>query len=368
MTIERVLSYISSHFFKFGIAAYFLGHLPSTYDPIDGGYFSSISWKLTSFHMNYVDFGFIKRGVVGTAFRPLFDVLDDGGYGEILSVIAFDFVSFLAIIYVFSRACDIILRDSGSLITYLKSVAVLSPLGITQVAYDVGRFDHLNYLILVLCIILIAKQKLILAGFAAAFGILVHEAFFIYGVPIMIAYAVSKREEPWRFYVLLFTVLYCAVIVLFYGNASVAPDSILSEDVTFGMEVWSRGLFIRKLPLSAIHYVIIIPYIFSSYLLLYIIYTNNNLKFDWIFASTFFPFALFVVGEDYFRWSHIVMMVVIAAIFIKSTEGPLRFSSPKLRLRDAPLLLLILPLGPIGVDMGFPVASKIIEVLGGSPW
>ena len=366
--MERFLGYISTHFVKFGILAYFLGHLPLTYHREYWGYFASILWKLTSFHVNYIDFGFVKRGVVGTAVKPLFDAFDDGSAGELVLMFAFDIACVAVFFYLFSKACDHLLKDAGNLRNYIKSVAAISPVGISQFAYDVGRLDHLNYILLIACIVAIARRRLVLSGLLAALAILIHEAFFIYGAPVIVAYTMSRQVDPRKLYVFVFALLYAAGLVFSFGNSDVPLNQILSNEASIGAEVWDRGIFLGNLPLSVYEYLIVIPYIISAYLLLYRVYTANDMKVDPIFLSTFAPLTLFVLGIDFFRWTHIVVVVVFAAIFVKSTERCLIFSSPGWRIRDVPLLLLLVPLGPIGIDIGFPVVLKFIEFLSGSPW
>ncbi|MDX1489001.1 MAG: hypothetical protein R3268_12410 [Acidiferrobacterales bacterium] len=366
--MERVTAYISAHFVKFGVIAYFLGHLPLTYQREYWGYFASILWKLTSFHVNYVDFGFVKRGVVGTAVKPIFDALDDGGFGELAFLFAFDIACVAIFFYLFSKVCDNLLKDSKDLKNYIKSVAAISPVGLAQFAYDVGRLDHLNYILLVVCIVAIAQGKFILSGFLGAVAILIHEAFFLYGAPVLIAFAISRKTDLRRFYAFVFTMLYAAGLVFSFGNSTVPLDQILSEEASIGSEVWDRGIFLSNLPLSVYEYFSVVPYLIAAYLLLYRVYSANDMKVDLIFLSTFAPLVLFALGIDFFRWTHIVVVVVVAAIFVKSTERTLSFSTPGWRLRDAPLLLLLLPLGPIGIDIGFPVVLKVIDFVSGTPW
>src|SRR6516165_10217311 len=119
----RVIRIISKHFVVLSILFYFIGlaqHLVLAARRSPDGV---LDWKLTQYYVNYFDFGFLRRAAVGTLLHPL------------------------------------------------------------MASFDAGRFDHIDFVLLIVAVALVMRRDLVVSGAVLAVGILVHEVMFLFGFP-----------------------------------------------------------------------------------------------------------------------------------------------------------------------------------------
>ena len=110
--------------------------------------FTHADWKLTQFHVNYFDYGFIRRGFIGTLFYPLFSQIIDNVVLQ--KIIIFWKETFLFFLYS-SAIIIFFIRKTANLKLKFRLFFVisfiLSPCGLVEAAYDFGRYDHFNFIL-----------------------------------------------------------------------------------------------------------------------------------------------------------------------------------------------------------------------------
>ncbi len=78
---------VSRYFLPLSIFSYLVGFAQHLFKAIDRGHFYALDWKITQYHINYIDFGLVKRGLFGTISYPIFSLLPDAGVAERLFII-----------------------------------------------------------------------------------------------------------------------------------------------------------------------------------------------------------------------------------------------------------------------------------------
>jgi hypothetical protein len=238
-----------------------------------GENFNALRWNLSHLHMNYIDLGFIKRGILGTVFRPFLALLEDGGSMEFATIISFDII----ICAVFIFALSIILKSKndrpGQSLWFLMLILLIAPTGFMQLSIDITRYDHLSFLLVVLALLLVWKHHAIGAGLVLGLAVLNHEAVVIWGVPVVLAYGLKSlcnAGVDWRKMALLSgPAILVAIMVLLFGGAEIDPASVLDARVSLAASVWSRGIVEPELFFRKYQYLVILFYAIMPFILLY---------------------------------------------------------------------------------------------------
>jgi hypothetical protein len=369
-----MLNYISNHFLKISLIFYAFGIAQSLVITFgDQSLAGLFSWKFTQFYVNYFDFGFVKRGVVGTFLYPIFNQIGGRVAATLIVIIFVDFLLFLSLLLLLRKAMENLFPANNELMMVIKVIIVLSPVGVMQLSYDAGRFDHLNFILAGYALILLLERRFVLAGILVAVGVLVHEAIILFGFPVLMAACLSiigkNGSLPDRIRsAVSFALLpvLAAGLVALTGNPGIDFASVLPPSVMQGAAVWGRSVFQPSLGLSIQQYVVLLFYLVMPYVFLRNFYQANRLEVDLIFIAALSPLLLFALGIDYARWTHLAFVSVLIAIFFHVANGRVSFSVRNLGFTKFGLFLYVLPLGPIGITRALPYVEAILLSISGN--
>ena len=202
--------------------------------------FGLIYYMLTSYAVNYFEYGFIKRGLIGTALIWI----PGGRYGLIALVSSI--LIFLVTIFVFSRLVEKV--EDVKLANFLKVAFAISPFTSFQFGYEIGRLDLYNILLMIAILYLVQQHRWILVLILSLCGLLLHESFATYAVPLIFLFILNQRSENFHFnnkhlkFIYLATYLICSFLVAFlitkYGNS----DLVVRRAPGDGHDAWARPL------------------------------------------------------------------------------------------------------------------------------
>ncbi|MFT5005372.1 MAG: hypothetical protein ACI8YI_000983, partial [Paracoccaceae bacterium] len=96
-------------------------------------------------HMNYVDFGFVKRGLLGTLFRPVLALMADGSMAEVATILVFDIAVCLGLIASLAFVLKPRAANLGQSLWFLMLILLIAPTGFMQFGFDITRYDHLAW-------------------------------------------------------------------------------------------------------------------------------------------------------------------------------------------------------------------------------
>ena len=163
------------------------------------GYFPAL------YLVNYQEFGFIKRGFIGTLLVGL-------GVPVTRWTLSFLFVSFVVGLFVmamvFFRWAT---QEVGRHTPFVRNLAILctlSPCTFLHFGYNLGRLDVINVILLMGAIMIVPRGRGWYAGALAVIGMLIHEGFIFTEYPVLLLVALTHRGgggdppagtiAPWR--------------------------------------------------------------------------------------------------------------------------------------------------------------------------
>lgn len=332
-----------------------------------------IPWKMAQYYVNYFELGFVKRGMLGTLLYPIMKATNDDRFLAITFVVLLDLAVVLAGLALIQRVFDREPLRDKMIGDVVKFILVFSPVGIMQLSYDVGRFDHVTTILAIISLFLILKGSTFLAGLLFGIGVLIHEAVFVFAFPVllMILIVVHNGRRPFRISVLSgrfsITPVACAAAVLLFGNTDADLSSILPAWVDRGMEVWQRGLFEPSSNLTEFQYATLAFYALTPSVFLIHFYRSNRLPLDSLFLATWFTLLLFWLGIDYSRWCHLIFVSNCLVIMFHLTQGRCELRTDS-RLVNTLFFAYALPLGPLGTDDLLPYVEIFLRMFLGSSW
>lgn len=350
--IKKLSDVCRDHFIVLAVFFYMLG-LAKHFD---------LDWKLTEYHINYLQFGFVKRGVVGTLLFPILSLLRDGGMAERSLIIIFDFVIFLVLVSLLKRALDDFPEEWTEIRDFLRPILIFSPVGFIEMGFDVGRFDHLNFLLLAAIVLLCRRKAFMAASVVLAIGIFIHEAVFFYGLPVMIVAATLDGYDLRRISSAVAIPLVSIAIIAAFGNLNKEMISTLPNAISAGSHAYSRGIFEPAGYLGMTNYVVLLFYIALPYAFVMQFTRNLGVPSHRVSLPLLFVLPLFVLGKDYFRWVHLVFVSTLSVVFLLGFSLPLKqIKLSTLQKRLA--LAYSFPLGPIGIDFALPYVHSVVSRL-----
>lgn len=339
-------------------------------------FFDSRVWHL---YVNYFDFGFSKRALLGTLVQTFqLDIIFQNEYFLNLFLTFFTAAFLVVIVTLFVIKNGLLENDKLLFLIFL-----ISP-GTLHYFYWAGNVD--NFLLIILfSVFLIAKSTLIISGLIFL-GLLAHESFMFF-VPIILLIQFLKSTEDHltqkiiSLIPLVIAAATSAFVVVFYGSIDMQQEvyfkmmgdkipltyeKLLRSGELYSSLWWSgfneitysvaeyrnnEGMEIRAFTDNLIY--VLPATLLSLYFPFIAAYHSKNQFFIkvLIFFSLSFPLLMAVLANDFWRYTSFVMIISLVFIFKQKAEGQLSYI-PKYKIYSfLPFCLL----GPYGAsDMYAP--------------
>ncbi|WP_071673242.1 hypothetical protein [Nioella nitratireducens] len=316
-------------------------------------------WNMTHFHVSYQEFGFLRRGLVGSLVAPLFALLPDGGLAEYAVMIGIDALACLGLAIVASR----LFLPLGGAVPGQRLFAVallISPVGMMQAGFDLARLDHLNFALVALALWAVMRGRFWLTALCATAAMLIHEAVLFYGIPVLLAVTWMRTGSLRPVALVAGPVLAAAGALVLWGGTEVDLATALPPEVNLAASVWTRDLLEPARGFPPLHYAIAAYMALVPLLLLWRHYRLNAVAPDLLLLAPVAGLALFVLGVDYGRWSQTILFAVLLVLAAAPALGRRRGADlAPLPLRVA-ILPWLVPLGPIGIAVLYPFLPWIV--------
>tara|TARA_B110000908_G_C10209505_1_gene429450 strand:+ start:351 stop:1457 length:1107 start_codon:yes stop_codon:yes gene_type:complete len=364
LSLTRILD---RHFYLLSLFSWLFGALLYFAVFVRDGGFGALDWKITQYFVSYWDYGFIKRGVVGTIVHPLFSNFDSHSTIPRLFIIIIDFAVFVAFVVISNKRLRLIEDNSSRLL--LRALLVFSPLGFCQWSFDVGRYDHIALVLTLSSCFLLEARRFFAAGMVMIAAVICHEAAALYGCAIMFILILTLHNNRYETELLnsLFKSLappifaFCAII--FWGNIEETYQlTYLERTHGGGWSVWGRGALQPALHLPIAQYGLNAFYFLLVAILFYPTLKASASK--WAIIMSILPILLlFLAGIDYPRWIHLFFMsCFILILFLPAARTKVMFSLSNSRLQLVSSSLLLIPFGPIGITAALPYVSSMLKL------
>ncbi|MGC6328490.1 hypothetical protein [Rhizorhabdus sp. FW153] len=316
-------------------------------------------WLLKQFYVNYVDFGFAKRALVGTLLYPVFSApVVDAATGAAIAT-GLSLAIFAVMILLLDRLhARPLRREEAGLGACVLAALLLSPAGLMEIAHDIGRYDALNIALLLVAVALVLNGRPRLAGLIFGIAGLVHEAVFFYGVGPLAVALFATRSRPADMVACLLPGALALGAVGLWGNLDAAQLALLDARPGSGTTVWSRGVIEVPIALKPYEQAALAFYTLAPFVLLFAVLRHNRASLLRYFLPPTATLLLFPLGFDYFRWASLGLFAVALTLLIGVARLGWRLppASPAL---TAIFLLYCLPLGPLGTAHPLPFLELI---------
>jgi hypothetical protein len=288
------------------------------------------------------ELGFVKRALPGAIAEWL---LGQGANGQgIILHISSAIVLTVFLAYAAFAAVVVYARPRLRVVAIALSGALLQP-ALPNFAFDLGRFDAINFLLLLLaCLAIISGGRLLAVAAVATCGstaMLVHEAFLIMHLPLLLAVLVTRLAtvEGLRRTALAATTMIAAALPL-TAFAAIWAFGSPSVPQTEWSAHWNAQLLHSNIYTDGaleLHYLGIIEYVritLSHFSLVGLIFGIATVAAatgvaaaawrHWIpavtrwerqacFAAALTPVLMFAMGLDFLRWASAVTLNLLVA-------------------------------------------------------
>jgi hypothetical protein len=172
------------------------------------------------------DFGYVKRGLLGTLLHPLIMNKQPSEVREIVAMVASVVFTLLAIALL--QAARSVARVGG--LGALNSLAFLSSCGVIGMASTFGYLDHVLGCVTFLALVAVGRGRWAVASMLCTFGLAVHELFLLYGLPVVFFSMVlrssavgSRRSLP---VVASLLPPFAFLLFVFWAQTTVSPERV----------------------------------------------------------------------------------------------------------------------------------------------
>lgn len=334
-----------------------------------------VGWKTSQFFFSYQDLGFVARGLIGSLLRPFPFLQRSSAILLLCGLFLVVFVGWFAA--AFRRAAPgLEPRDRRLLLALLA----LNPALFLHQGLDLGRFDLPGFLLFFAALGALRRGAWLLAGAASGLGLLVHEAFLLLNLPLLVAFALALPRPGGRadWYRLLLPPAVSALAVFTAGRyeaglpalaehfarspgflAATAgvvdqdPLAVITRGVAENLAVVRSHFWNAK---AYIHVPVILAWGTVMTLFVRDFLRANGLRPGPGFYASFSPLLLSSIACDHYRWVAIAatnLFIVVLAEAAELARAGRRIVLP--RRMTTWILLATVVCGPIGHAKSFPL-------------
>ncbi|MEM9050161.1 MAG: hypothetical protein AAGC92_15755 [Pseudomonadota bacterium] len=306
-------------------------------------------WKIFQYQTSYADLGFVRRGLIGT-------LLGIGPNRAPPMLLGFAAASSLAMAAVFVWLLAQVRQPE------LARALLISPALFLGIGFDLGRFDHLNYLLMLVAVLRPGWALVLLAPAM----LLIHEAAIASHVPLLLALHLQKRGLDTALWAAGVAAAATLAALLFLGREYSLAELMLRYPLadTDALRVLNRGVGdnlaeVWDYASNRIEPVLLMALVFpAAYLALlgaiYLRLAGPGARLALLAALT--PLALSPFGYDFTRWFGLAAINLTLLICRAARRQDAR---PTPRWALAGLVLFALP-GPLGLVYPYPLAFELL--------
>lgn len=332
----------------------------------------TMAWNAGHYAINYTDFGFVKRGLIGS----LYNLVDGSFSQKSLLLLQSTFILTLIITthFLFSKL--------GLQKDFIYILFIVSPATFMQFASDIGRFDPI--LVTAFLLSVFYRKRSTLFFLFSILGILTHEIYTFALLPAAFLLYLSERvnftslKDVFIGSIksnILYLLLVSILIVISLGSyepgyeqilntfsKSNLPSSYVEYHTTnktgLPLEIWTRSIK-DNLEFTSQKFSLSISSIYMVIIYLVILFYFNilgvNFKKPKYYLILLSSLPMFLLGTDWGRWLAFIYISVFIVFITTERDKAASISNKN--------LLIFTLYGPLGVG-GFlsPVLSKIYSI------
>ncbi|WP_157444156.1 MULTISPECIES: hypothetical protein [unclassified Chryseobacterium] len=292
-------------------------------------------WTMSDWLVNYEDGGFKRRGITGTIFFAVQDLL---GISLPFQVFIVQIIFYSLIFFSYFKLL------MAKKIDWNILLLLCSPLCFMYFPINLSYSGKREIILFTLAAyfafgkMTVLKEKIFLVLFCI--GLFIHEMFYFF-LPFFIAIHILKTGEKKYTFWMLFFFLSTAImgILFFFGkniNCGKSLDIIKNRGVVFGrnniflFDFWEAIEIVKKEIISYSLFILELAVEISMFLYyLFVFYRNRFYTFvKFVIISLLWVMPLYFLGIDWYRWNHIysMLLLVILITLLPDNKYSNRFS------------------------------------------
>ena len=195
--IDPVLAFVSRHFRLFSVLGFLVVAAERIGSMIEHPerLYTGREWSTTFYFANFIDHGFAKRAVLGTFLRPLLQAVDDPRLWVLGSMVAVNIAFIVLLIGLAERFFPHVEGRSAQTTHLIRTAIAIGSAGIMHITNEHGSLDHFGLLLMLLAQTCVLHQRILTAALLCPIAILLHEAFAVYALPLILAVSYSVGPE-----------------------------------------------------------------------------------------------------------------------------------------------------------------------------
>jgi len=340
-------------------------------------------WNTTHWLFDY-HLEFVRRGLVGSivaaASEPSVEQIRQLAVGALV-------LSSAALVWFTTSSLR---RRPDAFATGLAILTVACPATLTQLGFDCGRFDQIDLILFLAALVVIERgasaAPLVVASLTVV-ALLVHEAFLVVHVPVLIAVMAhrsdrSERRVDWGVVLVAAVALVVGGLVLRFGSleavdhetyrdALISQHALREKDVYYSTRVLYRelheniALATRTLPRRIFRWealvvaAVLAPWLWAAIAALRSLRSKiepaRRFGFWLPVIASASPLLLAVVGSDLFRWCSLSLLnLFVVTLLLIRTNPEAEFALRPGRGWIGLLVVVSWIVGPVGIDTPLP--------------
>ena len=326
------------------------------------------TWIKGYYYINYIDLGFIKRGLVGTLFKIL-NITNSNNPTIFVVIIHAILTTFLGLIFWrFAKLCFDQVKLKDRILFY--SIFLLSPVMFIRLGYDIGRMDLWCLLISLITIFLISEESFsfllisLIVNLSISTQILIHEASLLIYIPFILVFYFYKFSDQiylnFKKLLPIFSIPILFMILIFlFGRYEPGQESLnlylkeINKELigSIPMELTYTLRENINFALSSLSFKDLIGghFLIASYYIFFLLISFNFVNLPSYFKVTCFtPILLSFLACDTTRFFALSTICFNLLILIAAREGQLLFTQQN-RLIIYTFIFSIFILGPWGI-------------------
>jgi hypothetical protein len=312
-------------------------------------------WNQDQYLINYNDFGFVKRGLIGTIFN-----IDYINYKPYSKIIALTVVFFIVIIF-------LLILNNVENIQIKKFLLLLSfsPFLFLQLGYDFGRFDQFGIAFILLTFLFILKKKSIfILEVFAPFTILIHEIHFFSVVIFFIYIQIELKRKTLNICYVFLNSIIILIALFFFGGIDDETYQNFVDKYWFIKVYFSNGHIESYMSFwsdvfkfnTTIFYRHLVSILIFIYLLFFFIKKINSNKLT-ILILFFLP--CFIIGIDHARFLSLFIINIYLIFFLILINKKDVLKIPPFKNYYFTIVLL----GPWGINICLPILTIVKKAI-----
>ena len=331
--------------------------------------FNVKTWIRDSYLLNYFDYGFIKRGLIGTILgirvsdvsivRP--DFLISDGLTIYINFFSVILISIIIVLYIFLMKK---IFQSGRKLLVLLAI---SPFAFLNFGYDAGRYDQIGIIyFLLVCIFIDKKNILFFLVLLSPLFLLIQETNLFLISPFIFFYIYFFEKQKFLNLYLLSVNIIVLLFLFLFGDAEYTKDTYIwpfhayfDASKTFFEKnlFWWQQLFNFKTTIIYRHFFAILIFLILNFY--FIDRFKNYLHIKKFIFSVLFCFSpILILAIDHSRYvSNYIFILSIFLITIASKE---KYFS---KIKIPNYYYLVFFIGPFGVSYSLPYLTIFKKLL-----